>query len=474
MPAVADVLAGVLRQAGAGRAFVTAAAPAVLVDALERAGLDLVPADGRSAVVMAAVTGVLTGAPGLVVAGAEERPADVLAHATADRAPVILLTGLGAPPAGGALAARDGSEDDAAGAGRPAVVADVASAAHQAAHACQAALRPPQGPVRLAVRLDDAERPAVPVVVAPRPVPPPAPDPRALEEAARRITGADRPVVVAGLGCRDPATAFWLRPFVEALPAPVVVTRAARGVVPDAHPLVLGRPQDEGAARVLERADLVLALGLDPGETADLALRAPVLAVGPLGAAGLRGVAQEVAADVAPVLEELAPMVKGRSRSDWDVGALDRLKRAAGRAAPGGASGLARRVRRLIAAGTIVACEPDERIAAVEAGWSALAPRELLVAAAPVGGFAAAAATAAALAAPDRRALAFTTPEALAAAGDLLRLGAARRLDVTVLVLGAVAAAPPGVEVRRPADADALAAALGRAGPAVVAVTAPV
>lgn len=468
MPAAADVLAGVLRQAGAGRAFVTAAAPAVLVDALGRAGLDLVPTDARSAVVMAAVTGVLTGAPGVVVAGAGERPADALAHAAADRAPVILLTGEG--PAERTLAARDEPLGRGADAGPPVVVAEAAWAAHQAAHACQAALRPPRGPVWLAVRLADAERAAVPVAVEPRAAPPPAPDPRALEEAARRIARADRPAVVAGLGCRDPAAAFWLRPFVEALPAPVVVTRAARGVVPDAHPLVLGRPGDEGAAWVLERADLVLALGLDPLEAARLSLRAPVLAVGPLGGAGLPGVGGEVVADVATVLEELAPAVKGRSRSDWDVGALDHRKRASRPAAPG----LARLARPAVAAGAVIACEPDERVAPVEAGWPALAPLELLAAAAPVPGFAPAAALAAALALPDRRALAVTTPEALAAAGDLLRLAAARRLDVTVVVLGTVDPDPPGVEVRRPADADALAAALGRPGPAVVAVPAPV
>jgi acetolactate synthase-1/2/3 large subunit len=472
MPA-ADVVARVLRQAGATRAFATGAAPEVLAAALARAGLDVVEADARSAVLMAAVTGVLTDAPGLVVAGADEPPADALAHAAADRAPLILLTER--PPADRARPGADRLAGGGAGAGVRTVLAGAASAAHQAAHACQAALRPPRGPVWLVLGAADARRPAVPVAVAPRPGPAPPPDPRAVAEAARRIASADRPVVVAGLGCRDPVTAFWLRPFVEALPAPVVVTRAARGVVPDAHPLVLGRPGQEAARRVLERADLVVALGLDPREAADLPPGAPALAVGALGGAGLAGVAHEVTADVAPVLEELAAAVKGRSRSDWDVAALDRLKRAGQRASPReGPPAVARQARRAIAGEAVAACEPDDRIAAVEDGWCALAPLELLVAAAPVAGFAPAAATAAALAAPARRALAFTTAEALGGAGDLLRLAAARRLDVTVVAFGPVDPGVPGVEVRRPAAGRALAAALGQPGPAVVAVTAPV
>jgi acetolactate synthase-1/2/3 large subunit len=477
MPAAADVVCRVLRQAGTGRTFVTAAAPGVLVDAVVRAGFDVVPADAGSAVLMAAVTGVLTDSPGLVVAGPDERDAAAaLAHAVADRAPLIVLTGGGRACAGGVRSGEStsGGEDDAERPDIRTVAVEPASAAHQAAHACQVALRPPRAPVRLALGVEHATRPAVPVAVTPRPTPPPPPEPEALEEAARLVAEADRPAVVAGLGCRDATAAFWLRAFAEALPAPVVVTRAGRGALPDAHPLGLGRLGQDRATRVLERADLVVALGLDGLELAGSPLRAPVLAVG-LGSEGLPGVRHAVAADIALVLEELAPRIKRRSRSDWDVAALDRLKRdGAPASAAGGPLGVARLAQVLSPPGVIGAREADERLATVDDGWESAAPLDLLGPAAPVEGFAPAAAVAAALAEPGRRALAFTTPEALRTAGEALALAGARRLNVGVVVFGATHVEATGVERAAAAGAAALVEALGRRGPSLTVVMPPV
>ncbi|MCL6639955.1 MAG: hypothetical protein K6T92_01140 [Candidatus Rokubacteria bacterium] len=470
MPAAAEVVCRVLRQAGVGRAFVTAGAPRVLAEAAARTGFDLVPSGAAPAVVMAAVTGVLTGAPGLVVGGAGEPVADALVHALADRAPVILLTGDSAPSGGSVPAAGDPLEG---GAGLRTVVAEAASAAHQAAHACQVALRPPGGPVRIAMSAEDGARPAVPVAVVPRPAPAAPPEPYALEEAARLVAGADRPAVVAGLGCREGTAAFWLRAFAEALPAPVVVTRAGRGAMPDAHPLVLGRLGRAEARRVLDLADLVVALGLDPLELGGLPARAPILAIGPGGGEGLPGARHAVAADIALVLEELAPRLVRRSRSDWDVSALERLKRA-GRPAPVDGLPAVARLARALGPGVVAACDADERLVPVDEAWEAAAPLDFLIPAAPVEGFAPAAAVAAALTGAGRRALAFTTKAGLLAGRDALAVAAARGLDVGVLVPGSADVEAAGIERLDAAGPAAVAEALGRPGPRLIVVTAPV
>lgn len=462
MPAAAEVVCRVLRQAGARWAFATPAAPEVLVGGATRAGLDPVRVDATGAVVMAAATAVLTGRPGVVVAGVDlDEAAAALGHAVADRAPVILLS-----EPGPLLAAM--------GPGAPTgptirtVPAEPTSAAHQAAHACQVALQPPRGPVRVVLDAADATRPAVPVAVMPHPGPPPPPDPAALEAAAGLLAGADRPVILAGLACRDTGVAFWLRPLAEALPAPVVVTRAGRGALPDPHPLRLGRLGSEPAARVLERADLVVALGVDPLELADTPLPTPVLAIGPAG--GVTG-SVAVTGDLALVLEELAPRLRRGARSDWDVAELDRLKRRGQPdCRPGSAAAVVRRAREANPAAS-AALEPDPRLAGLDESWWARAPGDVLSAALPVAGFAVAAATAAALA--GRRALAFTTPGGAAAAGAALALARARALDVAVVVLG-TGDAVAGTGAGTPAGDAALAAVLGRPGPSVVALGPPV
>jgi len=134
-----------------------------------------------------------------------------------------------------------------------------------------------------------------------------------------------------------------------------------------------------------------------------------------------------VVGGIALVIEELAPRLRGRTRADWDVAALDRLKRGLGAAAPG--SGLARRrvveiARELTPAGTRLALDVP-----LAAAWQSVAPRECLV---PNGvatlGFALPAALAAAMAQDDARVVAIGAAAGFAAmAGEwptAARLGA--------------------------------------------------
>lgn len=92
-----------------------------------------------------------------------------------------------------------------------------------------------------------------------------APDPVLLEEAAARLAGAERPVILAGGGARRDGAA--LRALAERLDAPVVQTVNARGVM-FGHPLgVPASPSLQAVRSLIGDADAVLALGTELGPT---------------------------------------------------------------------------------------------------------------------------------------------------------------------------------------------------------------
>ncbi|MQT14910.1 5-guanidino-2-oxopentanoate decarboxylase [Segnochrobactrum spirostomi] len=99
-----------------------------------------------------------------------------------------------------------------------------------------------------------------------RPTPrPPLPDPDAIAEAASLLAGASRPMIVAGGGTVNAAEA--LTRLAEKLGAPVIPTIAAKGVIPDGHPLALETTLDRPATQAfLASADVVLAIGTELAE----------------------------------------------------------------------------------------------------------------------------------------------------------------------------------------------------------------
>src|SRR5256885_16535012 len=85
-----------------------------------------------------------------------------------------------------------------------------------------------------------------------------------------------------------------------------------------------------GEGPLLGRADLIVALGLDAIEVSPgpWMTTAPLLHLAPSPAAGeWHRPVVEVVRDIALVIEELAPRLRGRARADWDVAELDRVKR---------------------------------------------------------------------------------------------------------------------------------------------------
>lgn len=432
MPTVADVLVDGLLRAGVARGFTHTGAPTSVQTALRQRGLAVVEAGAPdTACLLAAVTGDIGEGPGLALlaAAAIDAAAPSLRYAVASRAPMLILGERVPLPVIGAMGLK-GS-----------VTLTMESAAQGTAHALQLAQREPRGPVFLALDHEIAGEPAVPVATAVRPAPLPPPDGRALDETARRLGGAARPVLVVGLECRAGDASKWLRPLAETLPAPVLVTPQARGVLPDPHPLNLG-PVAEGAA-LLARADLVVAVGVDALEAVPGGWppAASVLHLGATPAARADWTpAVQVVGDIALVIEELAPRLRGHRRADWDVAELDRLKRGRSSAArtPGlGPQRVVAIVREMTPAGTIAAVDGGLGAAAA-AAWVAVGPNELLTAGeAGPRSFAVTAALAAQLARPARRAIAFADAVGLARGDDALAAAARLGAPVLVIALGA-------------------------------------
>ena len=137
------------------------------------------------------------------------------------------------------------------------------------AEAWRHALAPPSGPVFLEIPVDvlAGETDAAPVTeLDTTPPEPPLPPTKALDEAARLLAGAERPVVWAGGGVLRAGAWDELRALAEHLAAPVATTYMGKGALPEDHPLAAGSACDEGAYRELVgTADVLLAVGTELG-----------------------------------------------------------------------------------------------------------------------------------------------------------------------------------------------------------------
>jgi acetolactate synthase-1/2/3 large subunit len=117
-------------------------------------------------------------------------------------------------------------------------------------------------PVHLEIPLDLLDETGVVRVPGPLPVPGTVPDSAALTAAARVLTKAQKPLIVAGGGASGAASE--LRHLAERLGAPVVTTANGKGVLPDDHPLAVGAGLHHSAVRALAAdSDAVLAVGTE-------------------------------------------------------------------------------------------------------------------------------------------------------------------------------------------------------------------
>ena len=133
--------------------------------------------------------------------------------------------------------------------------------------AIEAALTPPYGPVRLGIPsgILEATFEADPVSVTAETVQ--HDNGRSYEAAVEELAAAERPVVYVGGGLRrSPDGGRVARELAETLDAPVVSSYKGKGVFPEDNPRFLGvtaKHLPAGAKRVLDAADVTIALGTD-------------------------------------------------------------------------------------------------------------------------------------------------------------------------------------------------------------------
>jgi acetolactate synthase I/II/III large subunit len=235
-----------------------------MIGAAAELGIDFVLAHGETAAcIMAATYGRLTGTPGAAVVTRGPgltSASNGLAQATLDRYPLLLVS----DSVGRHSADRVAHQRlDQVAAAAPLTKWSATLGSHDAAALVTAAgrlaLHAPAGSVHLAFdpSVDGDLPPALP--------PSPAADPAVVARARELVAAARRPVVVAGL---DAALhAVDVRRALKAFDCPVLVTYQAKGVVPESWPTYAGLFTGARIERpLLEEADLILGVGLDPVE----------------------------------------------------------------------------------------------------------------------------------------------------------------------------------------------------------------
>jgi acetolactate synthase-1/2/3 large subunit len=91
-----------------------------------------------------------------------------------------------------------------------------------------------------------------------------SPDPNGIDEIARVLAAAQRPVILAGGGCIHAHADAQLRQLAELVQAPVVTTMMGKGVFPEDHPLCAQHTGANGTAcgnHITSTADVILAIG---------------------------------------------------------------------------------------------------------------------------------------------------------------------------------------------------------------------
>jgi acetolactate synthase-1/2/3 large subunit len=156
----------------------------------------------------------------------------------------------------------------------------------------------------------------------------------AVRRAIELLNEADRPVVLIGNGVRLGGARAEMRELIERLGHPVLTTWPAHDMVPDDHPLMVGRPgplAPRGANFTLQNSDWLLALGarLDlvmTGYAPRNFARAAKKIMVDIDRAELRkmdgAIDVPVRADVKEFINEMTRQlgaVKGRDRSGWSA-----------------------------------------------------------------------------------------------------------------------------------------------------------
>lgn len=257
-----------------------------VIEAGAAVGIDFVLTRTESAaVMMAAASATLTGAPGVAITTkgpGTAAAANGVACAALDRAAVILVTD-GFSEKESAFVTHQVFDQRAMlePITRASTRLEGPSPSADLDAMLDAAMTPPLGPVLIELTSENARRQvewetatasrppvASSAILAERNEPSlRAPDDASRAAAVALLARARRPVIVAGLECREPRAAEATRALAEALGCPVFTTYQAKGVVADRHPLYVGGFTCGSAeSSCVGAADLIVLCGLDPVE----------------------------------------------------------------------------------------------------------------------------------------------------------------------------------------------------------------
>ena len=293
MTSVARLVGDRLRAAGVRYVFGHPGGEVVdLIEGFRQAGLEFVlTRHETSAGFIAEAMATSTGVPGVCLATLGPGATNLvtgIAHCYLDRAPVLAFTGQ--LPAD-RYEITTHQKLDLRALYAPITKWQARLTARNAANVVDRALRvalaPRKGPVYIEVPSDVPRQEASDVARQPAPVEPePALDPGSEREAAALLRASARPIVIVGMDANEPRVVAPLGAFAEAWRLPVLDLPKAKGVFREDHPLFLGTLEGLGTAKLfdlIEGADLVLMVGLDPVEfDRDWTARAKVVHIGAL------------------------------------------------------------------------------------------------------------------------------------------------------------------------------------------------
>jgi acetolactate synthase-1/2/3 large subunit len=275
-----------------------------------------------------------------------------------------------------------------------------------------------------------------------------------VDAARAALRQSRRPVVVAGVGAMAAghgtdrtAVLAALRGMVDRGNVPALTTYKGRGLIPDSSANMAGVATGATIeAPVLEEADLIVGVGLDPVELIPGAwpYAAPVLLLGrwEVDDSTFFGdrLVGEAAGDLGAILDELA----GEVSTCWPAGTGRRHRQEADRrlldAVPAAPAGLTPQevvaiARRSAPAGTVATIDAGAHMLVAVPLWQVEEPGELLISSGlATMGFALPAAIAAALVRPGRHVVCFTGDGGLGMALAELETVARLRLKVVVVV----------------------------------------
>ena len=447
---VAGAIVEVLAEAGVARIFGVPGGGSSLdvIAAAGERGIDFVLTGGETAAaIMAAVTGELTGTPGVVLTATGPgalSAANGVAYAWLERAPLLLLSDC--PDHGQRAFATHQTVDQQAFFApitkESVVLGD--DAADEVARLLALARAHPAGPVHADLSAAIAKSAAPPHRRAmPRAAPDASlPGSARLGAARALLAGARRPVLLVGLEAREERAGAALRQWASELGCPVLTTYKAKGVLPDGDPLAVGQVTGAVAeAACIDQADLIVCYGLDPVELIPRpwSYRAPVLEIA-RAARDRRYVAP--AAELAAPLAEAVERLRGANReSDWTEDEIRDLRdglraRLASPPSDGIApQALVEAARKAAPARARATVDAGAHMVSAMAFWDADEAHGVLKSnGLSTMGYALPAAIAAALAEPDRPVIALTGDGGLDMCLAELATAARLGLDITVVV----------------------------------------